>query len=75
MTFVAHLDNSPGVLARVETLFRRQDLPLQTLTLRESGATGYQVTVEADVEGEAADLVLKRFRRLADLRDVTVTHR
>jgi acetolactate synthase small subunit len=72
MTFTAHLDNSPGVLARVETLFRRQNLPLTRLTLAEATPSSYLVTVEAPVSGDTADLVLKHFRRLVDVKTVTV---
>jgi acetolactate synthase small subunit len=72
MTFVAHLENSPGVLARVETLFRRQNLALTSLTLAESSSAGYLVTVEAPVPADTADLVLKQFRRLVDVRNVTL---
>ena len=72
MTFVAQLENSPGVLARVETLFRRQNLALTSLTLAESTSAGYLVTVETPVSHETADLVLKQFRRLVDVRNVTL---
>ena len=59
MTFVAHLENSPGVLARVETLFRRQNVALTSLTMAENASAGYLVTVEAPGSPETADLVLK----------------
>ena len=72
MTFVAHLENSPGVLARVETLFRRQNVALTSLTMAENASAGYLVTVEAPGSPETADLVLKQFRRLVDVKNVTL---
>jgi acetolactate synthase small subunit len=70
-TFVALVDGTPGLVARVDALFRRQDVPLESLTFRDAqGSAPASVTVVAETSDETARLLVKHLRRLVDVRAV-----
>ena len=70
-TFVALVDTEPGLVARVDALFRRQDVPLESLTFRQArGSAPASVTVVAEASEEKARLLVKHLRRLVDVRTV-----
>ena len=71
-TFVALVKNTPGLLARVEALFRRQDVSLESLAFH--GAESASVTIVADASDEKAELLVKHLRRLVDVEHVFSPH-
>ncbi len=68
-TFVAHVENVPGVLARVDGLFRRQSVPVESLHFDTAGPSPARLTVVARASAEAAALVVRQLRRLVDVKD------
>ncbi len=67
--FVVTVRNVPGILSRVESLFRRQGLPLSSLTFEEA-ASDFRRGVHADAPPPAAALVARQLRRLVDVAEV-----
>ncbi len=68
-TLIAHVENVPGLLARVDGLFRRHSIPVESLFF-EATATPPRLTITARASAEAAALVVKQMRRFEDVRDV-----
>jgi len=68
-TFVAHVENVPGVLARVDGLFRRHSLPVESLAFDAGGAPLARLTIVARASADAAALVVRQLRRFEDVRD------
>ena len=68
-TIVAHVENVPGVLARVEGLFRRHSIPVESLHFDAAGASPARLTVVARASAEASGLVVRQLRRLVDVRE------
>ena len=68
-TLIAHVENVPGLLARVDGLFRRHSISVESL-LFEASVTPARLTITARASAEAAALVVKQMRRLEDVRDV-----
>jgi len=68
-TIVAHVENVPGVLARVDGLFRRHSLPVESLHFEAAGPGAARLTVVARASVEAAALVVKQLRRFVDVKD------
>ena len=69
-TFVAHVNPTPGLLARVDALFRRQDAELTSLSYDLAHRGGASLTIVASASEEAARLLAKHLARLADVREV-----
>ncbi|HQR44784.1 MAG TPA: ACT domain-containing protein [Thermoanaerobaculia bacterium] len=68
-TIVAHVQNVPGVLARVDGLFRRHGLPVESLHFDAAGPGPARLTVVARASADAAGLVVRQLRRFVDVRD------
>ncbi len=68
-TIVAHVENVPGVLSRVDGLFRRHAVPVESLHFEAAGASPARLTVVTRASAEAAALVVKQLRRVEDVRD------
>jgi acetolactate synthase small subunit len=71
-TLIAHVENVPGLLARVDGLFRRHSIPVESLVF-DAAATPARLTITARASAEAAALVVKQMRRFEDVRDVHET--
>jgi len=70
-TFVAVVDAVPGLVARVDALFRRQDVAVESLVFRDArGTAPASVTVVAETSDDTARLLVKHLRRLVDVRAV-----
>ncbi len=68
-TIVAHIENVPGVLARVDGLFRRHALPVESLHLDAASGATARLTVVLRAPADAAQLVVRQLRRLGDVRE------
>ncbi len=71
-TFEIKAKDAPGLLARVETILRRQRMPLRSFAF-EGGVGGgparIQLVIEADAE--RSSLVERQFLRLEDVIEVS----
>lgn len=74
-TLVARVQDEPGVLNRVASLFRRRAFNIESLTVGQSETADYsRMTVVVDTARVPARLVLESLRKLvpvAEVRDVT----
>jgi acetolactate synthase small subunit len=70
-TFSTDVRNAPGVLARVEGIFRRQNVPLESLVLVPTPdfPSRSRLTLVADVSAEQAGFLTKLLRRLIDVQE------
>ncbi|HEX5854384.1 MAG TPA: ACT domain-containing protein [Thermoanaerobaculia bacterium] len=69
-TFEIRVQNVPGILARVESIFRRQRAPIRGFFLEgEEGSTA-RLTITAVASGEGANLLRKQLMRLIDVHDI-----
>ncbi len=68
-TIVAHVENVPGVLARVEGLFRRHSVPVESFHFDAAGSSPARLTVVARTSAESSGLVVRQLRRLVDVRE------
>jgi acetolactate synthase small subunit len=69
-TFEIRIQNVPGILARVEAIFRRQRAPIRGFFLEgEAGATAH-LTITAMASGDVANLLRKQLMRLTDVNAV-----
>jgi acetolactate synthase small subunit len=68
-TLIAQVANVPGLLARVDGLFRRHSIPVESLVL-EAEAASARLTIAVRASAESAALVVRQLRRLEDVRDV-----
>ncbi|HUM03323.1 MAG TPA: hypothetical protein VL084_13625 [Thermoanaerobaculia bacterium] len=66
---VAHVENVPGVIARIDGLFRRHSLPVESLHFDATGPPPARLTVVTRASAEAAALVVKQLRRFVGVRD------
>lgn len=71
-TFVARVANVPGLVARVDAVFRRQSAVVRRLELAADGgeAAPATLTVVADTPPESVTFLVRQMRRLADVREV-----
>jgi acetolactate synthase small subunit len=69
-TFEIRIQNVPGILARVESIFRRQRAPIRGIFLEGEEGLWAQLTITAFAEGDAADLLRKQLMRLVDVHAV-----
>ena len=68
-TIVAHVENVPGVLARVDGLFRRHGLPVESLHYEGGSGATARLTVTLRASADAAALVVRQIRRFGDVRE------
>lgn len=71
-TFVARVTNVPGLVARVDAVFRRQAVVVRRFELAADGveAAPATLTVVADTPPESVAFLVRQMRRLADVREV-----
>jgi acetolactate synthase small subunit len=70
-TFVASVNRTPGILARVDALFRRQDVAVDSLAYdAEGGTRTASLTIVAEATDEKARLLVRHLERLVDVRSV-----
>jgi acetolactate synthase-1/3 small subunit len=70
-TLVALVDDRPGVLNRVASLFRRRAFNIESLTVGRTAETGVsRMTILIDSDGTNAERVMAYLRRLVDVRHV-----
>lgn len=69
-TFEIRIQNVPGVLARVEAIFRRQRAPIRGFFLEGGEGSAARLSVTADASFEAANLLRKQLMRLMDVQAV-----
>ena len=69
--FEIRIQNVPGILARVESIFRRQRAPIRGCFLEgEEGSSAANLTITAVASSEGADLLRKQLMRLLDVNEV-----
>jgi acetolactate synthase small subunit len=69
--FEIRIQNVPGILARVESIFRRQRAPIRGFFLEgEEGSGAANLTITAVASGDGADLLRKQLMRLVDVHAV-----
>jgi len=68
-TIVAHVENVPGVLARVDGLFRRHSLDVESLLFEGGSGATARLTVVLRASADAAALVVRQMRRFGDVRE------
>lgn len=75
-TITARVQDEPGVLNRVVSLFRRRAFNVESLTVGGSESPGYsRMTIVVDTERVAARIVEENLRKLIPVEDVRdVTH-
>jgi acetolactate synthase small subunit len=69
-TFEIRIQNIPGILARVESIFRRQRAPIRGIFLEGEEGLSAQLTITAFAEGDAANLLRKQLMRLVNVYEV-----
>jgi acetolactate synthase I/III small subunit len=70
-TFVAYVEDKPGVLTRVASLFRRLNINIISLTVGHSERPGIsRMTIVADAADHAADRIRASLYKLEDVVDV-----
>ncbi len=76
-TFVVTVENKPGVLTRVASLFRRRAYNIESLTVGHTESPGVsRMTIVVDVDAEGAHHVEAHLYKLVNvLRVDNVTHR
>jgi|PlaIllAssembly_1097288.scaffolds.fasta_scaffold377706_1 acetolactate synthase small subunit len=72
-TIVAHVENVPGVLARVDGLFRRHSLPVESLHFEAGSGASARLTVTLRAPADAAALIVRQMRRFGDVREAHET--
>jgi acetolactate synthase-1/3 small subunit len=77
ITFVVHVENKPGVLTRVASLFRRRAYNIESLTVGHTEAPGVsRMTIVVDTDDEGAHHVEAHLYKLVNvLRVENVTAR
>lgn len=70
-TFVAYVEDKPGVLTRVASLFRRLNINIISLTVGRSERSGYsRMTIVADASDQAGHRIRASLYKLEDAVDV-----
>jgi len=69
-TFEIRIQNVPGILARVESIFRRQRAPIRGIFLEGEEGAAARLTITAEANGEGADLLRKQLMRLVDVHAI-----
>ncbi|MEO8054469.1 MAG: hypothetical protein ABI768_04920 [Acidobacteriota bacterium] len=70
-TFEIRAKDAPGLLARVETLFRRQRAPIRSFFFEGGRGPVAVLTIEAEAPGDVADLLRRQLMRLVDVHEVS----
>ena len=68
--FEITVNDVPGLLARVESIFRRQRAPIRSFFFEGGKGRAAHLTITADVNGDIASLLGKQLKRLVGVRDV-----
>jgi acetolactate synthase small subunit len=68
--FEIRIQNVPGILARVESIFRRQRAPIRGIFLEGEEGSAARLTVTAEANSEGANLLRKQLMRLIDVHDI-----
>ena len=68
-TILAHVENVPGILARVEGLFRRHSVPVESLHFDAAGTSTARLSIVARTSAEDAGLLVRQLRRLVNVRE------
>ncbi len=70
-TFVAHVEDVPGVLNRVSSLFRRRAFNIASLTVGRSDRPGVsRMTIEAEADDDTARRIEASLYKLVDVLEV-----
>ncbi|HTS03335.1 MAG TPA: hypothetical protein VMN04_12480 [Thermoanaerobaculia bacterium] len=69
--FEIRATGAPGLLARVETLFRRQRAPITSFFFEGGRGPVAVLTIEAEAPGDVADLLRRQLMRLVDVLEVS----
>jgi len=68
--FEITVQDVPGLLARVESIFRRQRTPIRSFFFEGGEGRAAQLTITAEANSEAASLLRKQLMRLVNVHDV-----
>lgn len=68
--FEISVNDVPGLLARVESIFRRQRTPIRSFFFERGEGRTAQLTITASAEGGVANLLRKQLMRLVDVNDI-----
>jgi acetolactate synthase small subunit len=68
--FEITVQDVPGLLARVEAIFRRQRTPIRSFFFEGEEGCAAHLTITAEASGEGADLLRKQLMRLVDVHAV-----
>lgn len=69
-TFEIRIQNVPGILARVESIFRRQRAPIRGIFLEREEGSAARLSITAEASLDAANLLRKQLMRLVDVHDI-----
>ena len=69
-TFEITVQDVPGLLARVEAIFRRQRTPIQGFFFERGEGRSAHLTITARANGDAANLLRKQLMRLVDVHAI-----
>ena len=64
------VNDVPGLLARVESIFRRQRTPIRSFFFEGGEGRAAHLTITAFAADDAANLLRKQLMRLVDVQDV-----
>jgi acetolactate synthase small subunit len=68
--FEITVQDVPGLLARVEAIFRRQRTPIRSFFFEVGEGCAAQLTITAKANGDMASLLRKQLMRLVDVHAV-----
>jgi acetolactate synthase small subunit len=68
--FEITVQDVPGLLARVEAIFRRQRTPICSFFFEGGEGRAAHLTITAEANGEGANLLRKQLMRLVDVHAV-----
>ena len=68
--FEISVQDVPGLLARVEAIFRRQRTPIRGFFFEGGDGRVAHLTITARATGDVANLLRKQLMRLVDVHDV-----
>jgi acetolactate synthase-1/3 small subunit len=72
-TLVALMENKPGVLSRVSSLFRRRNYNIESLSVGHSEAPGIsRMTIVLDGDERIVEQVVKQLEKLINVTEVSV---
>jgi acetolactate synthase small subunit len=64
------VNDVPGLLARVESIFRRQRTSIRSFFFEGGEGRAAQLTITAFAEDDTANLLRKQLMRLVDVREI-----